>query len=97
MTKEELEMAYKSEKINYEKLMYYKKLFDNAYNLQYQINYITNSLENIHHIDIYENSCDYIRLSNIPDVSQEPIKKAFVIALEETLKAVNKVLEDTKL
>ena len=96
MTDEEFEKEYKRAEYRYAEMKQYKKLYDNAEELEYKLK-LVHDMQNIHHIDIYRNSNNLIEFYNLTDEAQIAIKTVIENDLEERLNKINEKIEEINL
>lgn len=96
MTKEEFNKEYKRAEYRYAELKQYKKLFDNAEELEYKLKLI-HEMFNIHHIAIYKNLNNFIEFYNLTDAAQVAIKTIIENDLEERLNKINEKIKEINL
>lgn len=96
MTKEEFDREYKRAEYRYAELKQYKKLYDNAEELEYKLKLI-HDMKSIHHIDIYRNSNNLMEFYNLTDEAQVAIKTIIENDLEYRLNKINQKIEEITL
>lgn len=96
MTKKEFDREYKHAEYRYAEMKQYKKLYDNAEELEYKLKLI-NDMQSIHHIDIYRNSNNLIEFYNLTAEAQVAIKTIIKNDLEERLNKINQKIEEINL
>lgn len=96
MTKEEFNREYKRAEYRYAEMKQYKKLYDNAEELEYKLR-LVHDIESIHHIDIYRNSNNLIEFYNLIDAAQAAIKTVIENDLEERINKINEKIEEIDL
>lgn len=96
MTKEEFNEEYKRAEYRYAEMKQYKKLYDNAEELEYKLK-LVHDMQSIHHIDIYRNSNNLIEFYNLTANAQVAIKTVIENDLEERLSKINQKIEEINL
>ena len=96
MTKEDFNREYKRAEYRYAELKQYKRLYDNAEELEYKLK-LVHDMESIHHIDIYRNSNNLIEFYNLTAEAQVAIKIVIENDLEERLSKINQKIEEINL
>lgn len=96
MTKEEFDREYKRAEYRYAELKQYKKLYDNAEELEYKLK-LVHDIKSIHHIDIYRNSNNLMEFYNLTDEAQVAIKTIIKNDLEYRLNKINEKINEINL
>ena len=96
MTKKEFNKEYKRAEYRYAEMKQYKKLYDNAEELEYKLKLIR-EMHDIHHIDIYKNYNHLIEFHNLTDAGQAAIKTVIENDLEERLSKINQKIKEIDL
>ena len=96
MTKEDFNREYKRAEYRYAELKQYKRLYDNAEELEYKLK-LVHDMKSIHHIDIYRNSNNLIEFYNLTDDAQVAIKTVIENDLEDRLNKINEKIEEITL
>lgn len=96
MTKEEFEKEYKRAEYRYAEMEQYKKLYDNAEELEYKLK-LVHDMTHVHHIDIYRNSNNLIEFYNLTAEAQVAIKTIIKNDLEYRLNKINQKIEEIAL
>lgn len=93
MTKEEFDSEYKRAEYRYAELKQYKRLYDNAEELECKLK-IVHEIPDIHHIAIYKNLNNFIEFYNLTDAAQVAIKTVIENDLEDRLNKINEKIEE---
>lgn len=96
MTKEEFEKEYKRAEYKYAEMKQYKKLYDNAEELEYKLK-LVHDMKCVHHIDIYRNSNNLMEFYNLTDEAQVAIKTIIENDLEYRLNKINEKIKEIDL
>ena len=96
MTDEEFEKEYKRAEYRYAEMKQYKKLYDNAEELEYKLK-LVHDMKCVHHIDIYRNSNNFIEFYNLTDEAQVAIKTIIKNDLEYRLNKINEKINEINL
>jgi hypothetical protein len=96
MTKEEFDREYKRAEYRYAELKQYKRIYDNAEELECKLKTV-HEMFGIHHIAIYKNLNNFIEFYNLTDAAQEAIKIVIENDLEERLSKINQKIEEINL
>ena len=96
MTKEEFDREYKRAEYRYAELKQYKRLYDNAEELECKLKTV-HEMHDIHHIAIYKNLNNFIEFYNLTDAAQVAIKTVIENDLEDRLNKINEKIEEIAL
>ena len=96
MTKEEFDREYKRAEYRYTEMKQYKRLYNNAEELEYKLK-LVREMGDIYHIDIYRNSNNLMEFYNLTDEAQEAIKTIIKNDLEYRLSKINQKIEEIAL